>query len=158
KLPVWGSELWIAERIAEGNEVVILPRSECGPEVVYAAYFNRIQKRFPTVLFAVDDEAAYEAGSVTNRAEAEAELIPLREAVEVVQNRQMRTGRVSKPLVGVGHGLHEVMGAYIADLDVRLLAPPDPNSEERELRPSAGTYKENCKTLKGLFVDCAMSA
>lgn len=61
--PLWPDDLLsIAKQIAQGTPEIVIPRSPGEPQAVYAGRIQRIQAKYPVVLFLPEDRRAYEVG------------------------------------------------------------------------------------------------
>ena len=111
--PYWGAlSLWIADEIIAGHSTITVPRKPNQIASEYAAYFNRIQRAYPFVLFVPAEAEEYREGVTTNKKHVEKELI--REQEFQIRQGMLASKVVVQPVQGT---LHQALDAYSLTID-----------------------------------------
>jgi hypothetical protein len=102
--PLWTSHtLWIADEIAKGNTTITVPRKWQDDGEDYACFFNRIQSRYPFIVFVPENQ---EIAVAANSKRVEQKTKGIEEAA-------LRSGNLlKKRVIRDEEMLHEAFDAY----------------------------------------------
>ena len=107
--PYWDEHTrWIAAEIIAGNITIVLPRKRKDGAESYAAFFNRVQRHFPFIVFVPEAADIYSEGQERNLREIESRI----EQIEIMAVKAGKLPAQRHRLVGVSGTLHEALDAY----------------------------------------------